>query len=267
MRYSNNNLNNKFNGRVFISNPDLIIESGYYSFTIDTINIPHSGYGLLNVKKCANGDWIYQEITYTDTVNQHKYHRMKINDGEWCEWELEYGNSMLKNTNIDEIKNTSVQRIFDAVAGILPFGSIQDNDFILYTKKTYNNENLGWQIALDIRSDSIKARRLWGNNWGKWNSIIDTRNLRHQRETIKSGTIYSFIAEKLKQEYTGGEIEINGMVHKPTDTFNNVEWGIVNWIATANNIVTIFFYPDWATQYGYRSIVPSENYDSGWVIK
>lgn len=104
-------------------------------------------------------------------------------------------------------------------------------------------------------------------NYVVTNSDFDKYNLNyHAREIIRSGTINDFIANKINGGYFGGDIIMTGDFI-PSDTFKGYEWGLIHWKKSGSNIAFLTYYPDRSTEIGYKSISPSENYDTGWITK
>lgn len=171
-------------------------------------------------------------------------------------------NKVISNCNILEyclLQNSYQKFLIDVSVTGMPYqGYWMSELFISYSTRVvtitngYGLQYLNWHT---------------GSDWIGWKPMSISITKKHQREIIKTGTIFEFVSSKINEGYDGGEIEIVGVFYKPSDTYNNNEWGIANWIKSASSIATIFFYPDRATQYGYRSIVPSENFDTGWITK
>lgn len=173
------------------------------------------------------------------------------------------------STTIADVKNFIINA-FDK--GIRAINIFQGNKIVIFNE--IGNFNI---LVIKYNSNEITAIAV--NHWnGNTYSIAfdkiadsfivkDNNTKKHSREVIKSGTIYDFVSNKINEGYNGGEIEIVGVTHKPSDAYNGNEWGVVNWIKSASRIATLFFYPDRTTDYGYRNISPTESFDTGWITK
>lgn len=76
-------------GASFYGDIDSLIEAGTYTINSSAQgNFPNSskGYGMLFVRTCNNGDWIFQDFIYTDPTNLQHYHRKNINNSGWSNW-------------------------------------------------------------------------------------------------------------------------------------------------------------------------------------
>ena len=76
-------------GASFYGDIDSLIEAGTYTINSSAQgNFPNSskGYGMLFVRTCNDGDWIFQDFIYTDPTNLQHYHRKNINNSGWSNW-------------------------------------------------------------------------------------------------------------------------------------------------------------------------------------
>lgn len=99
---------------------------------------------------------------------------------------------------------------------------------------------------------------------GEWKDWADNNGQRyHGRITLTSGTIKDKIIE-LANNYYGGDIVIAG--YAPPDTYLNSTYGLIKWNKSGSTIFHLQFVYDRSPNYIVRSITPSENLDTGWVM-
>ena len=123
-----------------------------------------------------------------------------------------------------------------------------------------------WQSWISM-DNGDRYFRIYNNAESTWGAFIAKTNLKyHAREIIRSGTITDFIVDKISSGYYGGDI-VTVSYFIPSDTFKGYGWGLIHWKKSESNIAFLTYYPDRSTEIGYKSISPSENYDTGWVTK
>lgn len=135
-------------------------------------------------------------------------------------------------------------------------------------------EDYAWVFYADPYNPdtTVPFNKQGAGTWLGWNMFVtnsdfDKYNLNyHARETIRSGTINDFIANKINGGYFGGDIIIAGDFI-PSDSFKEYGWGLIHWKKSGSSIVFLTYFPDRATEIGYKSISPSESYDTGWIVK
>ena len=67
----------------------------------------------------------------------------------------------------------------------------------------------------------------------------------------------------MEEGYQGGDIAIGGFI--PSDTYNGKAWAVVHWVKSSSQVAFLQFMDDRLADIVTRSIVPIENFDSGWV--
>ena len=107
------NINSILNSKVIANNVDTIINRGCYDVNPNTQGtLPlNGGYALLFVRT-TNTTWIYQDLIYTDTTNLRHYHRMKINDREWTDWNEYVTDSDLKPLLVSDANLATENRAY-----------------------------------------------------------------------------------------------------------------------------------------------------------
>ena len=172
-------------------------------------------------------------------------------------------------SNVDDIFIGGCYGVNLSTQGTLPISG--------YALLFVRTANRTWIYQDLIYTDTINFKhyhRMNINNtgwteWGKYtsNRDFDKYNLKyHAREIIRSGTITDFIVDKISNGYYGGDITTVGDFI-PSDTFKGYGWGLIHWKKSGSNIAFLTYYPDRSTEIGYKSISPSENYDTGWITK
>lgn len=266
--------NNNLNG-FYYNNTDVfewansIHKTRSASFSSSCTGLPtNSTFNVLRIEQGGNLATMLAIQEGTGKIFSSTY-----NTSIWCEWKeiLTKDTLAFKNLTTDIFRKSEDNCISNADTA--PFGvsiiapNMANNPFDFWSTLITTGQDLyTQQLALpwSYADKNLKYRVKDSGTWSEWKNINGSK---HQREFIKSGTIYGFISDKIAKGYTGGEIEIVGTIYVPPDSYNRQEWGVIDWIKSSSNIASICFYPDRSSSRVYRSIVPSENYDSGWVIK